>query len=169
MARTKKVNNEQENKIRMTQSAYDELVQERDYRVNELRLEIAKDLATAANEGDLSENHAYSDAMLRKELNENRILELEEVILKAEIAIENTSDNFVSVGEKVEVQNLETKEKRTVVLVGSEDTKAANPSEGKISTDSPIGKAILNSRVGDIVEVKLPSKTVSFKVLKLIK
>jgi len=102
-------------------------------------------------------------------MNENRILEIEDILAIAVIAKENRSDNQVSIGEKVEIQNLENKEKRTVVLVGTEETKAANPLEGKISIDSPIGKALYNAKVGDTVEIVLPNRKMQYKILKLVK
>jgi len=168
MARPKKITND-ENAIKMTQSAYDELVKELEYRTTTLRKEIADEIAAARDLGDLSENHAYAVAMEKKDLNENRIGELEDILKKAKIVEVNTSDNFVSVGETVEIVNLDSKQSKVVTLVGSEETKSANPMEGKISTDSPIGKAIYNARVGDVVEVVLPSKKVQYKIEKFVK
>lgn len=161
------VNNE--NAIKMTQDAYNELVKELDYRQNVLRKEIADEIAAARDLGDLSENHAYTVAMEKKELNENRIMEIEDVIIKAVIADENTSDHFVSVGEQVEIENIENKSKRVVLIVGSEETRSANPLDGKISSDSPIGKAIINAKIGETVDVVLPSKTVQYKILRFVR
>ncbi len=169
MAKTKKSTVSIENSIKMTQDAYNELVKELDYRQNVLRKEIANDIAVARDLGDLSENQPYTDAMERKELNENRIMEIEDVIIKAVIAEENTSDHFVSVGEQVEVQNLETSKKQILQIVGSEETRSANPSSGKISSDSPIGKALLNAKIGETVEVVLPNKKVPYKILKFVR
>lgn len=169
MAKAKKNVIVDENVIRMTRDAYDELVKELDYKQNVLRKEIADEIAAARDLGDLSENHAYTVAMEKKELNENRILEIEDVILKAVIVEENTSDQYVSVGELVEIESIETKAKRTLQIVGSEETRSASPVDGKISSDSPVGKALINSKIGDIIDVILPNKTVQYKILRFVR
>lgn len=157
----------EEDQIEMTQDAFDELSKELQYRKDILREEIAKEIAEARELGDLSENHAYSVAMEKKEQNENRITELEDMLKKAKV-VTSAAGNVVRVGKTVEIENLERKEKRIVTLVGSEETQSAEPNEGKISVDSPIGKAILNAKVGDEVEVHLPSKVVKYKIIKFI-
>ncbi|MEP7103751.1 MAG: transcription elongation factor GreA [Candidatus Dojkabacteria bacterium] len=167
MAKTRKNGKIEEKLMTMTQEAYNQLEAELDNRIKVLRKDIADEIAAARELGDLSENHAYSVAMEKKEMNENRILEIEDILAIAKIADENTQDNSISIGEKVEIQNVENKDKRIVVLVGSEETKVANPLEGKISVDSPIGKAIYNAKVGDTVDVVLPNKIIKYKILKL--
>jgi len=169
MAKTKKNGKTENAEMKLTQDAFDSLQTELNNRITVLRKEIADEIAAARELGDLSENHAYQVAMEKKEMNENRILEIEDILAIAVIAKENRSDNQVSIGEKVEIQNLENKEKRTVVLVGTEETKAANPLEGKISIDSPIGKALYNAKVGDTVEIVLPNRKMQYKILKLVK
>ncbi len=168
MAKTRKNGKIENVEMKLTQDAYNALQSELDHRITVLRKEIADEIAAARELGDLSENHAYQVAMEKKEMNENRILEIEDILAIAVIAKESTSDNNVSIGEKVEIQNLENKQKRTVTLVGTEETKAANPLEGKLSVDSPMGKALYNAKVGDTIEVVLPNKKVLYKVLKLV-
>lgn len=168
MAKTKKNGKSDNTEMKLTQDAYNALNAELENRIKVLRKEIADEIAAARELGDLSENHAYTVAMEKKEMNENRILEIEDILAIAVIAKENTSDNSVSIGEKVEIQNLENKQKRVIILVGSEETKAANPLEGKLSVDSPIGKAVYNAKIGETVEVVLPTKKVQYKVLKLV-
>lgn len=103
-------------------------------------------------------------------MNENRINELESITALVFIVEEQGGDDFVNVGESVEIENLESKTKRIIVLVGSEVSKSANPAEGKLSTDSPMGKAVLNAKIGDVVEVKLPNGTFSqYKINKFVK
>lgn len=173
MARTKKATKQNENQITMTQASFDELTKELNYRKEDLRTEIAEEIAAARDLGDLSENHAYTVAMEKKEMNENRINELESILALVFIVEENSktsSDNFVNVGESVELENVESKQKRIITLVGSEESRAANPTEGKISTDSPIGKAVFNSKIGDLVEVNLPNgKVIQYKINKFVK
>lgn len=170
MARTKKATKQNENQITMTQGSFDELTKELNYRRDELRPEIAEEISAARELGDLSENHAYTVAMEKKEMNENRINELESITALVFIADEQGGDEFVNVGELVEIENVESKQKRNIVLVGSEESKSANPAEGKLSTDSPIGRAIHNSKIGDVVEVKLPNGKVNqYKINKFLK
>ena len=165
MAKTRKPKSTNTVTLKMTQPAYDELVVELNNRKEVLRKEIADEISAARELGDLSENHAYTVAMEKKEMNENRILEIEDILAVVEIVNENTSNNIVEVGDSVKIQNLDGDEKRTVTLVGSEETKAANPLEGKISVDSPIGKAIYNAQIGETVEVVLPLKTIKYKII----
>jgi len=169
MAKTKKNGKIENVEMKLTQDAHNALQAELDHRISVLRKEIADEIAAARELGDLSENHAYQVAMEKKEMNENRILEIEDILAIAVIVKESTSDNQVSIGEKVEIQNLENKEKRIVVLVGTEETKAANPLEGKLSIDSPIGKALYNAKVGDTVEIVLPNRKLSYKILRLVR
>lgn len=170
MARTKKATKQSENQITMTQASFDELTKELNYRINELREEIAEEISAARELGDLSENHAYTVAMEKKEMNENRINELESITALVFIAEESSGDDIVSVGETIEIENVETKQKRKIVLVGSEESKSANPADGKLSTDSPMGRAVLNAKIGDVVEVTLPNgKVTQYKVVKFVK
>ncbi len=172
MARTKKATKQNENQITMTQGSYNELVKELKHRIEVLRPEIAEEISAARELGDLSENHAYTVAMEKKEMNENRINELESITALVFIVDEQTTntDNIVNVGETIEIENVENNVTRNIVLVGSEESKSANPAEGKLSTDSPIGKAVLNAKIGDVVDVKLPSGKVNqYKINKFVK
>ncbi len=166
MAKAKKATQTTENVLSMNQGSYDELKKELDNRIAVIRKDIADEIKAAMELGDLSENHAYTVAMDKKEMNENRILELEDILAIAKIVTANTSDNVVNIGEPVELQNLVTKESRVVVLVGTEESKTANPLEGKISIDSPIGKAIFNAMIGDTVDVVLAKGVVKYKISK---
>jgi transcription elongation factor GreA len=156
-----------ENVIDMTQDAYDELVKELETRKTSEREAIAKEISDARELGDLSENHAYTVAMEKKDMNENRISDLEELIKNVRIVKASSSKNLVTIGSTVEIINTNTKSKKKVTLVGSEQTEAADPSSGKISIDSPIGKAVFNAKVGDVVEANLPSGMVKFEIAKL--
>lgn len=169
MAKAKKATQTTDNVLSMNQDSFDELKKELDNRINVVRKDIADEIKAAMELGDLSENHAYTVAMDKKEMNENRILELEDILAVAKIVTSNTSDNVVNIGEPVQLQNLETKETRVVILVGTEESKTANPLEGKLSIDSPVGKAIHNAMIGDTVDVVLSKGVVKYKILKLAK
>jgi transcription elongation factor GreA len=166
MAKAKKATQSNENILSMNQDSYDELKKELENRITNIRKDIADEIKAAMELGDLSENHAYTVAMDKKEMNENRILELEDILAIAKIVTSNASDNVVNIGEPVELFNVDTKEKRVVVLVGTEESKTANSLEGKISIDSPVGKAIHNAMFGDTVEVQLGRGPVKYKIGK---
>jgi transcription elongation factor GreA len=171
MAKVKKATKVDVGVLTMNQDSFDSLQVELENRINVLRKDIADEISAARELGDLSENHAYSVAMEKKEMNENRILEIEDILAVAQVVIHAhvSTDTLVSIGEKVEIQNMETNDKRIVTIVGSEDSKAANSLEGKISLDSPMGKALYNAKVGEVVEVVLPVKTIKYKINKFVK
>lgn len=151
----------------MTQAAYDELLKELEHRKTIERENIAKEISAARELGDLSENHAYTVAMEKKDMNENRITDLESLIKNVQIVKASSTTSIVTIGSKVVVTNLKNKKARTLILTGSEQTEAADPREGKISKDSPIGQAILNAKKGDIVHVELPVGKIEYRIDKV--
>ena len=165
----KKISKTQKDKdvLYVTQEGYDEMMRELEQRKGTLRDEIASQISAARDLGDLSENQAYSEAMERKELNDNRIDELEYMISIAEIIDASVEDNYIGIGHSIEIQKLGG-EKRVVTLVGKEAAQQADPTVGKISIDSPIGKALNSAQVGDTVSVNLPTGEVKYKILKMV-
>src|SRR5262249_42839856 len=101
----KKVTKTQKEKdvLFVTQAGYDEMLRELENRKGTLRDEIAQQISAARDLGDLSENQAYSDAMERKELNDNRIDELEYLISIAEIIDASAEDNVIGIGHTLEI------------------------------------------------------------------
>lgn len=128
------------------------------------RFEIGERLKRAKELGDLSENADYSDAKDAQLANERRILELEEIIHSAELIEESNGFSIgrVQIGNKIRVKN-EAGEKE-FKIVGSYD---ANPKENLISNESPLGKAFIDKRVGDNVEIKTPSGLINYKILSI--
>lgn len=119
------------------------------------RPEIAEKIATARSFGDLSENEDYSAARGEQKVLEGRILEIQDILLRAKIIKKNTKSK-IDIGSVVTLES--DGKTNTYALVGAVE---ANPLEGKISNESPIGKAILGKKVGD--EVTLPNGKV-FKI-----
>jgi transcription elongation factor GreA len=119
------------------------------------RPEIAEKIATARSYGDLSENEDYSAARGEQKVIEGRILEIEDILLHAKI-IKSGKKEKVAMGSTVTLES--SGKTNTYTLVGAVE---ANPLEGKISNESPIGKAIFGKKVGE--EVKLPNGK-TFKV-----
>ena len=148
-----------------TQQGYQELVDELYRRTHEEREKIKNDIAVARSFGDLSENAEYDEARNDQAKNEARIKELEELIENAVILDESNVDTgVVSLGSSVKVSDLDAGIESTYSLVGSNE---ANPMEGKISDQSPIGAALIGKKIGDAVNVEVPNGTVRLKVLEV--
>lgn len=128
------------------------------------RDEIAKRLRAAIQMGDLSENADYSKAKEDQSFLEGRIQELEYLIYNAVIVEEsNQKRDVVQVGAHVTIQEGD-EEAETFHLVGA---KEADPRNGKISNESPFGRALIGGKVGDIVEAETPGGKVLLKILKI--
>ncbi len=146
-----------------TQAGYDALQKELSYLKNVRRNEIKEEVAKARSYGDLSENSEYDEAKNEEAKVEMRIHELEEMIAVAHVIDESEIDHTkVSVGSLVDVENLDTKAKKTYHIVGSYET---DPVAGKISDQSAIGAALLGMQEDEKVSVELPNgKTLNLKV-----
>lgn len=145
-----------------TQEGYNELVDELNYLKNTRREEIKEDIATARSFGDLSENAEYDEARNEQAKVEARIKELEEMIVNAVIVDESKIDTaIISVGSAVKVFDEEFGEDIEYQIVGSNE---ANPLLGKISDQSPIGKALIGKREGETVTVEAPGGLVHLKI-----
>jgi transcription elongation factor GreA len=126
------------------------------------RKEIANALDKARQLGDLSENAEYDSAKQSQAINEKRIRELEEKILTARIMDnKSTSSDKAYIGAKLKLIDIDSKEDIDYMLV-TEDV--ADYAEGKISISSPVGKALLGCKIGDIVNVKVPAGTLRYKI-----
>ncbi len=127
------------------------------------RAEVAQRLKEAIAMGDLSENSEYDDAKNEQSFVEGRILELEAQIRTA-VVIQTTKSNHVAMASTVRIRDEKTNEEETVTIVGSTE---ADPFEGKISNDSPVGRALLGTKAGDEVEVDTPAGVIKYKVLEI--
>lgn len=134
------------------------------------RPEIAAKLKRALEFGDLSENAEYQEAREDQAMMEARIAELEEQVRNVELIDEAGSSDFgtgdtVQMGSTVTVMNMEgEKVEETYVIVGSTE---ANPLEGRISNESPLGNALLDHKVGDKVKFKAPAGIQEYKITAL--
>lgn len=126
------------------------------------RKDIAERLKSAISMGDLSENADYHKAKEDQGFLEGRIQEIETILYHAEVIETQSNYSEVAVGAKVTIKE-DDYPPETYLLVGSQE---ANPSDGKISHDSPIGKALIGHKVGDRVRVLLPNNdTTVFEIL----
>ena len=126
------------------------------------REELALRLRSAIQMGDLSENADYHKAKEDQAFLEGRIQEIE-AVLRMAIIIEKKLSDVVAVGAHITVQE-EDFDPETYYLVGA---KEADPRNGKISNESPIGKALMDHKVGDVVEAETPGGRIKFKILKI--
>lgn len=127
------------------------------------RVEIAEAIKTAREQGDLSENAEYHAAKDDHERTESRIAAIESILSNAEVIKKPRSDGKVRLGSTVDLKS-ESGQSKNFQVVG---TVEADPLEGKISDESPIGQALLGKSVGDVVEIKTNSDTVTYKVTQI--
>jgi transcription elongation factor GreA len=151
--------------VYMTSEAYEQLKQELDTLQRVTRVEVAARIAQAKELGDLSENAEYHAARNEQSFVVGRIRELEHMLHRAQlIPPEGTNSNdVVRIGSMVTVRE-EDGEEVTYRIVGSVE---ANPREGKISNESPIGAALLGKKARDKVTAQTPAGTLTMKILKI--
>jgi transcription elongation factor GreA len=129
------------------------------------RKEIANALETARQMGDLSENAEYDSAKQSQSINEKRINELEEKILTARILDnESISSDKAYIGAKLKLMDIDSKEEMNYMLVTEDEADYAG---GRISISSPVGKALLGCKIGDIANIKIPAGVLKYKILNI--
>ncbi|MFH1551981.1 MAG: transcription elongation factor GreA [bacterium] len=149
----------------ISQEGLDKLKKELHKRKTINRQEIAARLSEAKILGDLSENTEYSVAKENQIFNENRILELENIIKNSVlIKLGRKGQKRIQIGSVIEVKQLGngSEKKQTFMIVGSHET---DPGQGKISNESPLGKAFFGHEAGDIIEIETPSGKIKYKII----
>lgn len=127
------------------------------------REELSKRLRSAIQMGDLSENADYHKAKEDQGFLEGRIQELEAILRNAIIIKETKSSGIIFIGSHVTIQE-DTFDPETYHLVGPTE---ADPRQGRISYESPIGRALMDKKVGDVAEAETPGGKIKFKILKI--
>ncbi len=149
----------------MTSEGIRELQEELETRKTTISLEIAERLKDARAQGDLSENSEYDDAKEAQSANESRIAEIESILKNAKVIEEkNILKTRVSLGSVVEILDIEMDEKQEYMLVSPHEEDI---SKRKISSESPVGLAILGAKKNDIVKVKTPIGVIEYKILRI--
>ena len=149
----------------MSREGFNRLQEELENLVTVRRKEVAEKLKEARSYGDLSENAEYDEAKNEQGMLEAQIADLEMIIANAVIVdYDSLSLDEVGVGSMVKLKDFDLDEIVEYQIVGSTE---ADPDSGKISDESPIGKACLKKRVGDIFEVDAPIGTLKFEVLDI--
>jgi len=146
----------------VTIEGLEKLKKELEYLKTTKQKELAERLRKAIAFGDLSENFDYHDAKEQQEMLQRRIAELEEEIHEAKVVESNGQYDVVQVGSLVEVEV--GKEKMSYAIVTAQE---ANPLEGKISAESPIGSCLLGKKVGDTAQCETPSGKMKCKILNI--
>ncbi|MDF2544849.1 MAG: greA [Herbinix sp.] len=135
-----------------------------DLKVNK-RKEVAQKIKEAREQGDLSENAEYDAAKDEQRDIEARIEELDKILKNAEVVVEDEVDvDVINIGCKVRLYDMEYNEELEYKLVGSTE---ANSLKGKISNESPVGRALLGGRIGDVVNVDTHAGTIQYKILEI--
>jgi transcription elongation factor GreA len=146
----------------LTKNGVDELKSELE-KLIALRSVIAERIKTAREFGDLSENMEYSAARQDQERNENRVAEIEHILQNVSIIAKPKNDSEVELGNTVKLKSDSGKTKEFQVV----GTVEADPLEGKISDESPLGQAVLGKKKGEKVEIKTPSETATYKIVDI--
>ena len=149
----------------LTKEGYDKLKHEIEYLSTEKRREVAERIRHARDFGDITENSEYDDAKNEQALLEHRIATLEERMRSARvISKKDVAKDVVSVGSTVRLRDVEANKTFEYKIVGSAE---ANPSENKLSNESPVGKAIIGHKKGDVVEAPTPRGAKKFKIMEV--
>ena len=148
----------------LTPEGLEKFKKELNYLKQVKRREIAERLKQTAALGDLSENFAYHEAKEAQAFLEGRILELEEIIRSAKLIEKEKQTGKVQIGSTVLLIDINNNEKQEFQIIGPEE---ANPLEGKISFESPLGKALFDKSVGNKIEIKTPEGKIEYKILKI--
>jgi transcription elongation factor GreA len=156
----------QSKKFLMTYEGVRKLEDELEHLKTVKRKEITEKIKVALGYGDLSENSEYDEAKNEQAFTEGRIIQLENMLKNAQVVDDSELPNdIVSLGKTIKVKDYEFDEEVDYTIVGSAE---ADPINFKISNESPVGAALMGKKVGDEVEVIVPSGTNKFKILEII-
>ena len=149
----------------LTPEGYERLKQEIEELSTVRRREVAERIRVAREFGDIAENAEYDDAKNEQMLLEHRIATLEERLRDARVIDKKSvPKDVVSVGSHVKLRDVDAKKTFEYDIVGSAE---ANPSQNKLSNESPVGKAIIGHKKGDVVEASAPRGALKFKILEI--
>ncbi len=151
--------------VYLTQEGYQQLKAELEYLTTVRRQEVARRLHEALGEGELIENAELEDAQREQAFVESRILTLEQMLRNA-IVVEagEGAPDVVGIGRKVTIREVDGGPLEVYHIVGSME---ADPTQGKISNESPLGKALQGKRVGDKATVQAPDGTIVFEIVRI--
>lgn len=153
--------------FKLSAERFQELKDELTYLKTVREKEVAEQIKEARSFGDLSENSEYDEAKNEQGKLYSRIAEVENILANCVIIEENNSDpNTVRMGSRIIVEDVEYKEQESYQIVGSQE---ADPMNGRISEESPFGKALLGQTVGAVVIVEAPAGNIHYKIIEIQK
>ena len=153
-----------EARYKMSEERLQELKDELHFLQTVREKEVAQQIKEARSFGDLTENSEYDDAKTEQGKLYSKIAEIKNLIENAEIVKASEKTDVVGMGSKITLLDVEMKENITYEIVGSQE---ADPAMQRISDDSPLGKNLMDKKVGDIIKVDAPIGEVEFKLLKI--
>lgn len=154
-----------EKQIILTAEGLKKIEQKLDYLKSVRRREVAERIKQAIEFGDISENSEYEDAKNEQAFIEGEILTLEKMLRNAKLIDEDEiSADVVTIGSTVVLKDLEFGDELEYTIVGSAE---ADPTESRISNESPVGEAILGRKVGSVVEVNVPAGTLKYEIVDI--
>jgi transcription elongation factor GreA len=148
----------------LTAEGIKKLQEELEYLVNVRRPEIARLIAEAKADGDVSENAGYDEAKNTQAFVEGRILTLKTILSNAVVINENGAKETVELGARVTIRDVEYGDQETYTIVGSTEV---DPRNGRISLKSPIGRTLLGHRTGERVQVQTPGGVSEFEIVAI--
>ena len=149
----------------MTKEGYKKMMDELNHLESVERPNISMQIAEARDKGDLSENAEYDAAKEAQGMLELKIAQLKETVKNARIISEkDLNTDYVQILNKVRIRNLKNNQELTYTLVSEQE---ANLKEGKIAVNTPVAKALLGKKVGEIVEVTVPSGVLRFEIINI--
>ena len=156
-----------EKEILLTANGQTKIEEELEHLRTVRRREVADRIRDSKQFGEFSENSEYEDAKTEQAFVEGRIMELKIILMNAHVIEDDeVQTDTVGVGSKVKVRDMETKDEWEYTIVGSVE---ADPGENRISNESPVGDALINKKVGDVVEVEVPAGIARYKIIKIRK
>lgn len=156
-----------EKEVLLTPAGLQKLEEELEHLRTVKRKEVAERIKTAIEYGDISENSEYDDAKNEQAFIEGRIITLEKMLRNVRVIDNSEVDtDTVSIGSTIKVKDLEFGDVLEYLIVGSAE---ADPIENKISNESPVGRALLGKKKGDVIDVNVPAGVLQFKVLEIKK
>ena len=153
-----------EKQVMLTEEGLKKLEEKLEHLKTVRRTEVSERIKQAISFGDISENSEYEDAKNEQAFIEGEIMTIENMLRNAKLIEEGQDTDTVVIGCTVVLKDIEFDEDLEYAIVGSAE---ADPMEGRISDESPVGKAVLGHSVGDIVDVVVPAGTLKYEVLEI--
>ncbi len=151
--------------VKLTENGLKQLEDELEYLKTKKRKEVSEKIKVALGFGDLSENSEYDEAKNEQAYVEARIVSIENMLKNAVVINENERDTSkVGIGATVKLMDIEFDEELTYKIVGSTE---ADPENGKLSDESPLGKALIGKSEGESIDVEAPAGVIQYKILQI--